>query len=194
MNTKDYSELKGVNLERIFHDQEKLMYLYEPVLEDKVKNFDINIFEDQELIKGFLLQRVIEELVEACISFEKKDHFEEEVVDAFNFLVESYILYGYRSKDLDSWIDEDRNLNYKDKKLSILQVIEQIGLTCNLLKNRPWRKSQYVVDLLVFEREFKKIWINFNSMCDSFNILKKDLIKLWSLKYQVNLFRLKSQY
>ena len=59
MNTKDYSELKGVNFERILHDQEKLMYLYEPVLKDRVKKFDINIFEDQELIKDFLLNRVI---------------------------------------------------------------------------------------------------------------------------------------
>ena len=214
MNTKDFKPFKYSNVEKpfevMFKEQKKIFYKFMEIEKNSMKNysFDINCYEDQQLLKDFLQIRFTEELTEATIDIENLDHFREEMVDAFNFLMETYILYGYSYKDLEDWKEFDYRDGYMSKKrqgpltpfstiyiyASFYGVIEQVGKACNLLKNRPWKSSQYLVDLFVFEENLKKIWVKFNELCGIVNINEKDLFEVWSLKYQVNTFRLKTRY
>ncbi len=200
MNTNDFTPVKGLTFEEIFEKQKPLMVDYEPELGERVKEFDINILEDQELFKSFLLVRFVEELTEATVDLEHEDHFEEEIIDAFNFLVETYLLYGWQYSDLDPWEDGKGTglkidpINKDEIDLHTYRVVEQTGLSCNYLKNRKWRSTQYLVDLLFFEEDFKKIWNKFNDLCNVTGISQARLLELWSLKYQVNEFRLETKY
>jgi hypothetical protein len=75
-----------------------------------------------------------------------------------------------------------------------LRVIKSIGLTANLLKNRKWRQSQYLVDLLIFEKRFKEVWNWFEYLVYYSGITKEELFEEWSKKYQCNLFRIETNY
>ena len=78
--------------------------------------------------------------------------------------------------------------------MAVFDVIEQVGLTCNYLRNRKWRASQYLVDLFFFERDFKNVWDKLNTLCNTIGISEKRVLDLWSLKMQVNEFRLATRY
>ena len=145
--------------------------------------------------------RVVEELVESTIDLEHLDHFLEEIIDALNFLLESYIIYGWNYDNLNSWevkriftfslLKHIRKESINDR---VYRVIEKIGMTTNLLKNRKWKKSQYLTDLLIFEKRFKQVWKEFNNLCNFLGISEKMIFKVWTQKYLVNRFRLKSKY
>lgn len=205
MNTKDFKPFKYSEHKDpfgfMFKEQKKIFLKFMEVEKNAVdiKNFDINCYEDQQLIKDFLQIRFIEELNEATLDRLDSDHFKEELVDALNFLIESYIIYGYDYKDLGPWKDicyySDNLITNTNKLYSEFYiVVEQVGKTCNLLKNRPWKNCQYLVDLYIFETSFKKIWQKFNRLICQLKIREKELFEIWSLKYQVNTFRLKTRY
>jgi hypothetical protein len=205
VNTKDFIPFKynkGEAFNFIFEKQKGIFISFMKLEGINIPdyNFDINCYEDQQLIKDFLQIRFIEELTEATLDINNKDHFVEEMIDAFNFLIESYILYGYDYEDLRNW----KKINHKDVDLnrcpityihsSFYRVVESVGKTCNLLKNRPWRSSHYLTDLYLFEKNLKDIWIKFNELCNMIDLNEKELFEVWSLKYQVNIFRLKTGY
>jgi hypothetical protein len=184
-------------LEFIFEKQREVFYSFMKLEGKEMEeySFDINCGEDQQLIKDFLQIRFIEELTEATVDWGNRDHFKEEMADAFNFLVEAYILYGYGPKDLNPWLNYVVGTCREDIAHSIFYgIVERVGKTCNLLKNRPWKHSQYLVDLYKFEPDFKTIWRHFNTVCCLVGISFEELFKYWSLKYQVNLFRLRTKY
>ena len=209
MNTNDFKPWKYRG-EKSFHDifrfQKKVFDMYMEAEKTDVSNFDINVYSDQQILKDFLQIRFIEELTEATADVKHEDHFLEEIIDAFNFLVEAYLIYGWTYKDLPPW----QNIYQSDSdKLPIgiesqsrlahfgsqfYWVVQDVGNACNLLKNRPWRQSQYLVDLLEFEKMFKRIWNQFNRLCDGVGITRKMIFETWSLKYQVNIYRLKTKY
>jgi hypothetical protein len=196
MNTENFSPLKNINLDFIENKQMEIMFQYEPTEKEIFKNFDIDTYEDQEIFKKYCW-RVTEEISEALEDTEHPQHFKEEIVDAFNFLIELYNLYGWSVKSLNK-LDY---IPYTSNKISItvlnlacLDLIKQLGLTANLLKNRKWRQSQYLVDLLIFEKRFHLIWDYFINLLSVSGISKQELFDQWSLKYQVNIFRLSSNY
>jgi len=225
MNTNDFIPYKYFGLkeafEEIFEKQGKLFWKYiasetsYEINSPKDLDFDINIYQDQQLFKDMLQIRFTEELTEATEDLKHYDHFEEEIIDAFNFLVSTYILYGWGIKDLKKWNSNKKilytNLRYissyseikskeflikleNELKIKMYEIIKAVGETCNLLKNRPWRGTQYLVDLYKFEPRFRKIWIEFNDLCNELLISPKRLFELWSLKFQCNLYRIDTNY
>jgi len=215
MNIEDFKPYQYINdfsFERLFRMQGYIHELFansEPV---KVEGeFDINCYHDQQILKDYLQIRFVEELNEATLDIKNPKHFREEITDAFNFLVSAYIMYGYKYTDLRQWKDVEPwrypvflETSTAPKKIivrhrayiesEIYKLIEQVGKACNLLKNRPWKHSQYLVDLYEFEPAFKEIWIKFNNLCNLLLISKAEIFRLWSLKFQVNLFRIKTAY
>jgi len=197
MNTENFKPLKNLTIDFIQDKQMEIMFQYEPSEREVFENFDIDVYEDQETFKKYCW-RITEEITEALEDMEHPQHFKEEITDAFNFLVELYSLYGWKMSDLGTIFQE----GYPDppefnKRISedfSLKVIKAIGLSANLLKNRKWRQSQYLVDLLVFEKRFKDIWLWFEYLVYWSGISKEDLFDEWSKKYQVNIFRLDSKY
>lgn len=212
MNILNYDEIEITSLKEVIEKQKEIMIAFEPDLEKRIKEFDIDIPEDQILLKDFLLTRTVEELTEASIALKAHhfEHFKEELVDSFNFLIEaSILLFHYedipeKRKSLLS-VDESQEGKFLDEPLlintgirnireHIYDTIEAIGLCTNKLKLRPWRTSQYPVDLISFRECYKDIWNQFYLLLDYSGITLNSLLKVWSRKYQVNKFRIDSNY
>lgn len=179
---------------KIFEKQRELKFMYEPEAKELFKNFDIDCFEDQELFKKYCW-RITEELTEAEEAYLKdkdaKDHVEEELIDALNFSIELMLLYGWTEKDYDGVLSSSFGSGILNRTGA---TIYSLGLTANCLKNRQWRRSQYLVDLYTFERRFKTfLSAGYRQLLKTFG---SDLAirRAWSLKYQVNLFRIQTNY
>lgn len=193
MNTQDFKPFTK-SWEEIYALQGELQLMYRPYFKERIANFDINTLEDQELFKKLCWQ-IVEELAEAkdAIEWELDDeHFDEELIDAFNFTLELYQLYGM-APSFD-WTLPKGAQDSEDFAGDVLTLIGNIGMTANCLKNREWRQSQYLVDLVVFEDRLKEIWTSFVIMFEHLGLSENRVKELWSLKYQVNLFRIKSKY
>lgn len=193
MNTQDFKPFIK-SWEEIYALQGELQLMYRPYFKERIANFDINTLEDQELFKKLCWQ-IVEELAEAkdAIEWELDDeHFDEELIDAFNFTLELYQLYGM-APSFD-WTLPKGAQDSEDFAGDMLTLIGNIGMTANCLKNREWRQSQYLVDLVVFEDRLKGIWTSFVIMFEHLGLSENRVKELWSLKYQVNLFRIKSKY
>jgi hypothetical protein len=109
-------------------------------------------------------------------------------------MLELYQLYGMTPTfdwALPKWAQV---LEDEDFAGDLLTLIGNIGMTANCLKNREWRQSQYLVDLVVFEDRLKWIWTCFVIMFEHLGLSENRVKELWSLKYQVNVFRIKSKY
>lgn len=194
MNTQDFKPFIK-SWEEIYALQGELQLMYRPYFKERIANFDINTLEDQELFKKLCWQ-IVEELTEAMEAKDKneKDHVLEELIDAFNFMLELHQLYGMTPSfdwTLPKWAQDSED---KDFAGDLLTLIGNIGMTANCLKNREWRQSQYLVDLVVFEDRLKRIWTCFVIMFEHLGLSENRVKELWSLKYQVNLFRIKSKY
>lgn len=195
MNTQDFKPFIK-SWEEIYALQGELQLMYRPYFKERIANFDINTLEDQELFKKLCWQ-IVEELTEAMEAKDKneKDHVLEELIDAFNFMLELYQLYGM-APDF-AWghtYGFRKDIADENFEENILELIKTIGLAANCLKNREWRQSQYLVDLVVFEDRLKSIWTDFVVMLEHAGLSETQVKELWSLKYQVNLFRIKSKY
>lgn len=194
MNTQDFKPFIK-SWEEIYALQGELQLMYRPYFKERIANFDINTLEDQELFKKLCWQ-IVEELTEAMEAKDKneKDHVLEELIDAFNFMLELYHLYGMTPPldwTLPKWA---QIMKVEFWSADMLALIGTIGMTANCLKNREWRQSQYLVDLVVFENRLKSIWTAFIVVLYHAGLSETQVKELWSLKYQVNLFRIKSKY
>lgn len=195
MNTQDFKPFIK-SWEEIYALQGELQLMYRPYFKERIANFDINTLEDQELFKKLCWQ-IVEELTEAMEAKDKneEDHVLEELIDAFNFMLELYQLYGM-APDF-AWghtYGFRKDIADENFEENILELIKTIGLAANCLKNREWRQSQYMVDLVVFEERLWNIWAMFAMLFGSIGVPEDKVRELWSLKYQVNLFRIKSKY
>ena len=178
----------------IFEKQRELKFQYEPEVKELFKNFDIDCFGDQELFKKYCW-RITEELTEAEEAhFKEKDskeHVQEELIDALNFSIELMLLYGWDEKDYEPVPSSHFGTGILNRTGATIYLL---GLTANCLKNRQWRRSQYLVDLFIFEKRFKKFLAGgYRQLLEAFG---SDLAirRAWSLKYQVNLFRIQTNY
>ena len=195
MNTQDFKPFIK-SWEEIYALQGELQLMYRPYLKERIANFDINTLEDQELFKKLCWQ-IVEELAEAKEAIDKEyddEHFDEELTDAFNFMLELYQLYGMAPSFDWTLPDWAQVLEKGDYVGDMFALIGNIGMTANCLKNREWRQSQHLVDLVVFEDRLKWIWTSFVIMFEHLGLSEDRVKELWSLKYQVNLFRIKSKY
>ena len=190
MNIEDFKPI-SFSLEEIFQKQKEIKFLYEPDAKEIFKNFDIDTYEDQEVFKKYCW-RITEELTEAMEGRDNFDHYKEELIDGFNFLMELYMLYGWdHTKLFGKYPKDDQELTSHGP---ILATIYQLGITANLLKNRQWRKSQYLTDLYLFEPRLQEVSLAYWSIFKTLGMTVKEVVELWSLKYQVNLFRINSNY
>lgn len=189
MNIKDFKPFE-IDFPGIFKLQKELKFLFEPESKEVFENFDIDSHEDQEIFKRYCW-RITEELTEALEDFKNKEHYREELIDGFNFLIELYLLYGWEYPDIEI---SDFVVKKKPTRDFILDVIYSLGISANCLKNRQWRQSQYMVDLLIFEKRLKEVWRKYIELLYRSGLDFDDISKLWSLKYQVNKFRINSNY
>ena len=221
MNILNFEAQEIDSLEEIIERQKAIMFSFEPNLEKRVEEFDIDIYEDQMLLKEFLLERAVEEITEAgaAIKANHVEHYKEEMIDVFNFLIETAIILGDQYPidvsdnesvynyfngeeffgDVDTldanYTDEENQVHRVSNILKALyDLVQCIGELTNLLKQRPWRESQYPVDLITFKARWKRVWLNFWLTQKYYGFNWKEFKAIWSKKYQVNKFRIESNY
>lgn len=208
MNTRDITVKlpKDVNLFWIYNQHKKMFYKFmelEGISNWKEYNFSIDTAADQTIFKDVLQIRFIEELTEATTSGCIIDHFEEEIIDSFNFLLSGLVALDMKLEDLPEWKDRKRNklklwfiLKYRRNKLNTetYKVVEKVGLLTNLLKSRPWAQNQLLVDSMMFNKRLVDLWVQFNAYINWLGIDLDTLYKLWYQKSEINYFRLKTGY
>lgn len=196
MNTEDYKPLSPLpQWDDIFAMQEELKYKYEPEARELFQNFDFDYYEDQELFKKYCwrITEEISEAVEATTISPSKEHVEEELIDALNFTIELMLL-SRQPLDMLTYKPELKVRALGSPSRIAGEVITSLGLVANLLKNRQWRRSQYLVDMYIFEERFRDFAQLFYTIL--LTVFKSDehIREVWSLKYQVNLFRIETNY
>ena len=179
-----------------FLDYEKI----EGISNWKEYDFSIDCAEDQFKFKDMLQIRFIEELTEASQAINEFEHFWEEITDALNFFISAYIMIDANFKKLPS---PEKYLKKKGKrkipnfkKFSIwtYQLVHNVGCLCNLLKNRPWSQSNYLVSMIDFNERLETLWISFWKYLGKLGLDKYILFDLFERKVLVNQWRIQTGY
>lgn len=188
----------------IFEHQHELAIKYIPIeksnglcLYDQIPA-DIDNAKAQARIKD-MSWRAIEEVAEAYEAYEKGEevHFLEELADALHFLIEKYLLCGFRPKHSLEWYfkmagtgapNTDRMDSY------VGQFCVACGLTCNCLKNKPWKRSQILTDTEKFKKLLEAEFGQFIILCSRAGFNPTTLYDMYMRKNQVNQFRQRSNY
>lgn len=210
MNTTEIKYNNNIkNFKELYKYAKKQFILYEKLegIEDwKAYDFSIDCSEDQMKFKDMIQIRFIEELTEASKSMDEPDeHFWEEIGDAINFFLSSFVMLGINLNKLQNpeelLYNDIKNTNkimvkptYKRFSIWVYPVIENVGYLCNLLKNRPWTQSNFLVSMVDFDERLNLLWKSFWVFLGNMKIQPKDVFELFWRKYQVNLFRIKTGY
>lgn len=206
MNTleiKTKNQIKNWN--DFYKISKKQFLMYEKI--EGIKNwkdydFSIDCSEDQMKFKDMLQIRFIEELTEASEALinEEDEHFWEEITDALNFFISSYIMLDINFQELPSpkkylkrW-DRRKLPSYKKYSLLAYNLVHNVGYLCNLLKNRPWAQTNFLVSMEDFNERLKNLWISFWKFLGKLGINEKTLFNLFERKYLVNEWRINTGY
>lgn len=188
----------------IFSHQHELAIKYIPIeqknglcLYDQIPA-DIDNAKAQARIKD-MSWRAVEEVAEAYEAYEKGEevHFLEELADALHFLIEKYLLCGFRPKHPLEWYFKRVGIGIPntDRMDSYVgQFCVACGLTCNCLKNKPWKQSQILTDTEKFKRLLEAEFSQFIMLCSRAGFNPTTLYDMYMRKNQVNQFRQRSNY
>ena len=170
-------------------------------------DFSIDCSDDQTRFKDMLQIRCIEELTEATHALDNEEHFYEEITDSLNFLLSAYCMIGadfsalgdpesmiYMSECDFCFSDLSDPFSRKELFSAFYTIVDAIGNLCNLLKNRPWAQSNYLVSLSDFDQRLKELWVVFWSVINWMEIPKEKIFDMFERKYLVNRFRISTGY
>lgn len=202
MNT---TEIKVRNIIRSFPDlfkyAKKQFIEYEKIegISDwKEYSFSIDCSQDQMKFKDMLQIRCIEELTEATHSLDNQEHFYEEVTDSLNFFLSAYIMLDIDLSKLENpeliLLGQRTLWSENDIKLAFYNIVDDIGDLCNLLKNRPWSQSNYLVSMYDFNIRLQKLWYTYWNTLSNLGLDKKKVFIMFEKKYEVNKWRIKTGY
>lgn len=208
-------KIQGDMLKAIFDRQKSLMDKYHDIeaksglLQTPDCPVNLDDKRGQARIKDFSW-RVTEELGEALDARNQNDHYQEELIDGLHFLTELTILAG---KDYDTLMDEvspycpdrlcqlvedaqDLMLYYESDRLDfwVTQFIEDIGMMCNCLKNKPWKQSMMKTDREAFYVKLNDTWCSYITILVVSGMTAEDIANTYLKKSQVNQFRQRSNY
>ena len=201
-------EIKTKNLIKNFDDLYKIakkqFINYEKLegIEDwKKYDFSIDCSEDQLKFKDMLEMRFIEELTEASAALTESEHFWEEITDALNFFLSAYIMLDTDFNKLNPpeyYLNKESNRRIPTSMTEVSQlfypVIHKVGWLCNLLKNRSWTQSNYLVSMFDFDNRLHELWGSFWLMLRYLGLSKEDVFDLFERKLLVNEWRMKTGY
>ena len=81
------------------------------------------------------------------------------------------------------------NLNYWVSKF-----IENLGMMCNCLKNKPWKQSMMKTDRNAFYRRLAEVWVLYITLLVVSGMDADSIVTTYLKKSQVNKFRIRSAY
>lgn len=196
------------SLRAIFDRQKELMEKYHDIefksglmqTEDCPVNLDDK--RGQARIKDFSW-RITEEVGEALDAIENESgesallHFHEELVDGLHFLTEMTILTGYDLPEYTTLKDLIEEGSYRDCYTLndlVSDHVMYLGMTCNCLKNKPWKQSMMKTNKENFYKHLKLVWSNYVAILTSQDLTEEEITDLYLRKSQVNQFRQRSNY
>lgn len=215
INHATVEEVTGDKLQAIFTRQKSLMDKYHDIelrsgllqTEDCPVNLDDK--RGQARIKDFSW-RVTEELGEALDAKATKDHYQEELIDGLHFLTELTILAG---KDYHNLLPEGTALYHNDRLEDLVEnakecisrsgdnldywvskFIENLGMMCNCLKNKPWKQSMMKTDQNAFYGRLAEVWVLYITLLVVSGMDADSIAITYLKKSQVNQFRQRSNY
>lgn len=211
----------GDKLQAIFTRQKSLMDKYHDIelrsgllqTEDCPVNLDDK--RGQARIKDFSW-RVTEELGEALDARSNKDHYQEELIDGLHFLTELTVLAGkdydsilpqgtppYDSDHLEDLVENAKEVisrrasqgeNGYSLEYWVSKFIENLGMMCNCLKNKPWKQSMMKTDHEAFYSRLSEVWVIYITILVVSGMTVQDIADIYLKKSQVNQFRQRSNY
>ncbi len=197
-DVKDTKEVPDNIWEAIFNKQLVLAEKYRDIegmgdLLDTLKT-NIDTAKGQKWIKDFAW-RVTEELTEADEAMflyklnkdpEALKHYFEEVTDALHFFVELCIICGYNHKSFGDASTTSATISY--------DVIYELGLACNCLKNKPWKQTQMLTDRKKFFGYLDEAFYKLRGLFYQHNFDDEAIYNYYFKKNAVNKFRIRSKY
>lgn len=219
----DSRDVKGLKVsiptnqfQSIWDKQESLMVDYKVIEKWDVSwPLDLNLKSSQLLVKD-MIARVIEELAEAYESIQARntDNFFEELADAHHFLMETLVLAGQAEKKIIGTVPLVRDAKdligglrgFHDKDMAstfslqewLWEVTYRLNLTRNALRNKPWKQTQVMYNIPVFEKEISVGYILFISgyfqLLATHDLPAEDLYIQYVHKNTINQFRIRSKY
>lgn len=221
INHAKTEEIHGDKLQAIFTRQKSLMGKYHDIelksgllqTEDCPVNLDDK--RGQARIKDFSW-RVTEELGEALDARSNKDHYQEELIDGLHFLTELTVLAGkdydsilpqgtplYDSDHLEDLVENAKEVisrrasqgeNGYSLEYWVSKFIENLGMMCNCLKNKPWKQSMMKTDREAFYSRLSEVWVIYITILVVSGMDAQDIADIYLKKSQVNQFRQRSNY
>lgn len=215
INHATVEEVTGDKLQAIFTRQKSLMDKYHDIelrsgllqTEDCPVNLDDK--RGQARIKDFSW-RVTEELGEALDAKATKDHYQEELIDGLHFLTELTILAGkdyhnilpegtalYHNDRLEDLVENAKGcISWKGDNLEywVSKFIENLGMMCNCLKNKPWKQSMMKTDQNAFYGRLAEVWVLYITLLVVSGMDADSIATTYLKKSQVNKFRIRSAY
>lgn len=204
-------------LDLIFERQEELMKTYGqiekangfPHFNPKIgRNLHDRYFQHHLKDQAWRVTEEIAEAIEAVrLHGHIVAHFYEEISDAYHFLMELTILSNVTPEDLFKMMEPgivsdecklkilfDKAIAKLDFNLAWLDVIVNLGVLMNTLKNKPWKRSHMLTDETRYMVNLACTHKAFLSACRGSNIEADDLFRIYFKKSEVNKFRQRSQY
>ena len=208
----------------IFERQHELMIEYDKIERKNgfllpMSPLDIDEKFSQAKLKDFAW-RITEELTEATEAYKSHSHVPthmiEELSDAYHFLIELTMLSGIDHKKLWKLYSTGDGVNIKTTYtcrlecmfklnqmlahsekflyISVYRVIEELGLAMNCLKNKPWKQTHMLTDILRYNNHIKRAHVQFIHLVSDVGLNANDLYKIYYKKSEVNKFRQRSKY
>lgn len=214
-------EVTGDKLLAIFNRQKELMEKYHDIEARsgllQTNDCPVNLHDKrgQARLKDFAW-RVTEEVGEAldalCIHNDEV-HFQEELIDGLHFLTEMSILAGYDWEVLNKALMQKLNKKEGGDTLEmaweffkiveegkgtyievlLMHLILELGMTCNCLKNKPWKQTNMLTDIPMFYAQFTKAWLSYLHLLSKY-MTPDEVTNVYLKKSQVNKFRQRSNY
>ena len=201
-----HEDITGDKLEIIFNRQRELMDKYHHIekrsglMQTEDCPVDLNDKRGQARIKDFSW-RVMEEVGEALDAIRQNDmeHYVEELIDGLHFLTELTILSGIDINKLSPMNGGDKlesiiMFSYEaDPQSLVVDLVENLGMMCNCLKNKAWKQTNMLTDKDNFYDKLVEVWKVYVSIL-SVDLTPDEIVDIYLKKSQVNKFRQRSNY
>ena len=201
-----HEDITGDKLEAIFNRQKELMDKYHHIekrsglMQTEDCPVDLNDKRGQARIKDFSW-RVMEEVGEALDAIRQNDmeHYVEELIDGLHFLTELTILSGIDIDKLSPMNKGDKlesiiMFSYEaDPQSLVVDLVENLGMMCNCLKNKAWKQTNMLTDKDNFYSKLVEVWKVYVSIL-SVDLTPDEIVDIYLKKSQVNKFRQRSNY
>jgi len=107
----------------------------------------------------------------------------------------SFFYADYRYEPID--LPDGKDLFWKRRRaldIAMADFIKCCGLTCNCLKNKPWKQSQMLTDVPKFKLVLMNEFQSFINLCNTAGFTAESLYCMYVRKNKVNQFRQRSNY